>query len=61
MKNNNLLKNSVYNILYRTLNIIFPLITSVYVARVLMADSIGKVAAAQNIVCTAACSYCLII
>lgn len=50
MKNNNLLKNSVYNILYRTLNIIFPLITSVYVARVLMADSIGKVAAAQNIV-----------
>lgn len=32
------------------LNIVFPFVTSVYVARVLLADSIGKVAAAQNFV-----------
>lgn len=43
-----LLKNSIYNVLYKMLNIVFPLITSMYVARVLMADSIGKVTAAQN-------------
>lgn len=47
---NSLAKNSLYNVLYRLLNIIFPFITSVYVARVLTADGIGKVAAAQNIV-----------
>lgn len=47
---NSLAKNSLYNVLYRLLNIVFPFITSVYVARVLMADGIGKVAAAQNIV-----------
>lgn len=47
---NSLAKNSLYNVLYRLLNIIFPFITSIYVARVLGADGIGKVAAAQNIV-----------
>lgn len=47
---NSLAKNSLYNVLYRILNIIFPFITSIYVARVLKADGIGKVAAAQNIV-----------
>ena len=52
MDSNNklLMKNSFYNVLYQLLNITFPFITSIYVARVLMADSIGKVAAAQNIV-----------
>lgn len=45
-----LLRNSVYNVMYKTLNIVFPMITSMYVARILAADSIGKVAAAQNIV-----------
>lgn len=45
-----LVKNSLFNILYRCINIVFPLITSVYVARILQADSIGKIAAAQNIV-----------
>lgn len=50
MKKKSLIKNSIYNVLYRVLNIIFPFVTSIYVARVLQADSIGKVAAAQNIV-----------
>lgn len=50
MDKTNLVKNSFYNVCYKLLNIIFPLVTSIYVARILMADSIGKVAAAQNIV-----------
>ena len=41
-------KNSVYSVLYRLLNIVFPFIISIYVARVLKAESIGLVAAAQN-------------
>lgn len=45
-----IIKNSFYNVLYRCLNIVFPFITSVYVARVLLAESIGRVAAAQNVV-----------
>lgn len=49
MNNKSLARNAVYNIIYKMLNIVFPLITSAYVARILMADSIGKVAAAQNI------------
>lgn len=45
-----LAKNSFYNIIYRCLNVIFPLIISAYVSRILMAEGIGKVASAQNIV-----------
>lgn len=44
-----LAKNSIYNIIYTTANIIFPLISSMYVSRVLMADGVGKVAYAQNL------------
>ena len=50
MKDNSLLKNSVYNVLYKCLNVIFPLVTSIYASRVLQADGIGIVASAQNIV-----------
>lgn len=50
MEKSSLVKNSIYNVIYRVLNIVFPFITSIYVARVLLADSIGKVAAAQNMV-----------
>lgn len=45
-----LVKNSIYNILYKGLNIAFPLITVTYVSRVLLASGIGKIAYAQNIV-----------
>ncbi len=48
--NRTIVKNSLYNVLYRCLNIVFPLITSIYIARILMVESIGKVAAAQNLV-----------
>ena len=44
-----LAKNSLYNILYQTTGLIFPLISSIYVSRILMEDGIGKVAYAQNI------------
>ncbi len=51
-----LFKNSLYNIIYKLMNVIFPLITAIYVSRCLTAEGIGKVASAQNIV-----SYFLII
>ncbi len=44
------MKNSVYNVLYRLLNVLFPLITVTYVSRSLMADGIGQISYAQNIV-----------
>lgn len=48
--NDSLKKNSIYNISYRTLNVLFPLLSATYIARVLKADGVGKVAYAQNIV-----------
>lgn len=47
---NSLAKNAIFNIFYRVLNVIFPLITAAYVARVLEPEGVGKVAYAQNIV-----------
>lgn len=43
-------KNSLYNIVYKCLNVLFPLITAAYVSRVLLAEGVGKVSGAQNIV-----------
>ena len=51
-----LAKNSIYNVIYKVLNIVFPLITSMYVAHILMAGGIGKIALAQNVT-----SYFLIV
>lgn len=42
-------KNSVFNVIYTCANILFPLITSMYVARILMESGVGRVAYAQNI------------
>ncbi len=50
VKNKSLLKNSIANICYKLLNIIFPLITVTYISRILLADGVGKVSYAQNIV-----------
>lgn len=41
--------NTIFNVLYRLLNILFPMATSVYLARVLGPIYIGKVSYAQNI------------
>lgn len=43
-------KNAFYNVLYKGLNVVFPLITMAYVSRVLLPIGVGKVATAQNIV-----------
>ena len=45
-----LIKNSFFYFAYSALNMIFPFLTSIYVARVLTPSSIGEVAYAQNIV-----------
>jgi len=44
-----LAQNAAYNVVYRLLNVIFPLISATYVARVLAPEGAGKVAYAQNI------------
>lgn len=43
-----LFKNSIFNILYTLLNIIFPFLTSIIASRILLPGGIGKVASAQN-------------
>lgn len=48
-KNKSLTENSIYFLAYNLLNVLFPLITGIYVARILLPDNIGKVAYAQNI------------
>ncbi len=45
-----LAKNSAFNIVYNILNLLFPLITSMYVARILLPAGVGQVSYAQNIV-----------
>lgn len=45
-----LFKNSIFNLVYKALNVVFPLITAAYVSRVLSPAGIGEVAFAQNIV-----------
>ena len=47
---NILAKNALFSILYRMMNVIFPLISAAYLARVLAPSGIGRVAYAQNIV-----------
>ena len=42
-------KNSIYYIIYTSLNLIFPFITGVYVSHVLIENLIGEVEAARNI------------
>lgn len=44
-----LAKNGVFNAFYTIMNLLFPLVTSVYCARVLLPEGVGKVAYAQSI------------
>lgn len=50
MKSKSVLKNYLMNATYTLLNIIIPIITIPYVSRILLADGVGKVSFAQNIV-----------
>lgn len=43
-------KNSALNLSYKLVSMLFPLVSSAYVARILMPTGVGKVATAQNIV-----------
>lgn len=43
-------KNSLYNIIYKGFTAFFPLITTTYISRVLLADGVGKVSYANTIV-----------
>lgn len=45
-----LAKNSTFNAVYTILNLLFPLVTSVYVSRVLLPEGVGRVAYAQSVV-----------
>ena len=47
---NSLIKNSIFNFIYRGLNILFPLLSAAYTSRVLQAEGVGEVSFAQNIV-----------
>ncbi len=49
-KDNSLVKNSIYNVIYKLLNIIFPLFMSAYGAHIIHSSGIGRVVSAQNIV-----------
>ena len=48
-KEKSLSKNSLFYLAYQVVNIVFPFITGMYVARVLLPDTSGRVTAAQNI------------
>lgn len=50
MSQKSLGKNAIFNVAYKCLNVVFPLITMIYVSRVLLPDGVGKVASAQNII-----------
>ena len=48
-KEKSIAKNSVYYSVYQALNVIFPFLSGMYVARILLPDAVGQVAYAQNI------------
>ncbi len=45
-----LAKNSIYNVVYKGFTALFPLITTAYISRSLLADGVGKVSYASTIV-----------
>lgn len=49
-KDISLVKNSIYNVAYKMLNMLFPFFTATYISHVLMAKGVGQVSYAQNIV-----------
>lgn len=48
--NRKIAKNSIYNVIYKVFSVLFPLATTSYVSRILLAEGVGKVAYAQTIV-----------
>lgn len=50
MKEKSLTKNTIFYMVYNILNIIFPFITGIYVAKILLPNDIGMVESAKNLV-----------
>jgi O-antigen/teichoic acid export membrane protein len=48
-KNKSLTKSSIFYMIYTMLNVIFPFIAGIYVARILLPNSIGQVETSRNI------------
>lgn len=42
-------KNSFFNVVYKILHMLFPLVSTAYVSHILLAEGVGKVSYAQNI------------
>ena len=50
MKEKSLIKNALFNVSYKLLSVLFPLITISYASRILGASGIGTISSAQNLV-----------
>lgn len=50
VKNQSMTKNTIFYLIYNVLNIFFPFVTGIYVARVMSPQVIGTVSYAQNLV-----------
>lgn len=48
-KEKSITKNSIYYVIYQALNVLFPFLTGMYVARILLPDAVGTVEYAKNI------------
>ena len=47
---NKIVKNSIYNVIYKVFSVLFPLVTTSYISRILLADGVGKIAVTRTIV-----------
>ena len=50
MEGKSIVKNSIHNVVYKLLNVLFPLISATYASHIILASGMGKVSSAQNIV-----------
>lgn len=48
-KEKSIVLNVIFNVIYKTVNTIFPFLTTMYISHVLLASGVGKVNIAQNI------------
>lgn len=50
MRGRSIIKNSIYNVIYKVINVFFSLAASIVIARILLPSGVGKISSAQNIV-----------
>lgn len=46
--NSSLIKNAIFNTIYKLMNVLFPLISTAYLSRILLPEGIGRVSYAQS-------------